>query len=149
MNTPQASARSAAAAPGRRSSSSAAVESPDPAEDDRGLVADSDDPTGQDDRVALDDVFAELDELPDSGGTARAEYLPERRGYAVIRHVFVQHRQDRERAAERPSTLGAMVKNREFRAILLYLLILAYEPVLASNRRLPLRTLANMLTTAT
>lgn len=107
-------------------------------------MADSDEPTDQD-KVDLDDVFAEfVDELPTSGGTARAEYLPERRGYAVIRQVLVQHRQDGERAGERPSTLGAMVKNREFRPILLYLLILAYELVLASNRQLPLRTLANM-----
>lgn len=36
---------------------------------------------------------------------------------------------------------------RQFRALLLYLLLLAAEPLLEQDRRLPLRTVANMLTT--
>jgi hypothetical protein len=91
------------------------------------------------------DVFAKFeDEAPDTGGTARAEYLSIR-GLTPVRHVLVQHLQD---ADERPSTLGKLVTTRQPRALLLYLLVLACEHRLAHNRRLPVLTIARMLTTA-
>ena len=167
MTTSKASARGSRSAPRRRSALSSAgrdratadqdVARPDPAptpspgpQEDPGDVPERVDP-GEDDLAGLnpDDVFAEfVDEIPDTGEAARAEYLP-RRGYLVLRQVYVQHRQNPEQPVERPSTLGKMVGRREFRAILLYLLVLAAEPLLASNRRLPLRTIANMLATTT
>jgi len=93
----------------------------------------------------VDDVFADIvDELPDSGGAARKEYLSIR-GFTAIRQVFVQHIQD---SPERPSTLRKFVSARQPRALLLYLLLLACEHRLGHNRRLPLMTVARMLTTA-
>lgn len=92
-----------------------------------------------------DDVFAGiLDEVPDSGGAAREEYLSIR-GFTSIRQMFVQHIQG---SPERPSTLGKLVSARQPRALLLYLLLLACEHRLGHNRRLPLTTVARMLTTA-
>lgn len=96
-----------------------------------------------DDGEGLDELFAQYrDELPATGGSARQEYLS-RREYVPVRHVLVQHREGEQRAA----LLGDMVGARQFRALLLYLLLLAAEPLLEHNRRLPLRTVANMLTT--
>jgi hypothetical protein len=113
------------------------LDEPDPGENTRTV---GDDTTGDD---GVDELFAEfVDELPVTAGTAREEYLP-RRGYVPVRQLFVQHRQ-----GERPSTLGDMVGKREFRPLVLYLLLLACETLLAHNRWLPLRTVANMLTTS-
>lgn len=93
----------------------------------------------------IDDIFAEfLDELPDTGGAARQEYLSIR-GFTRVRQVLVQHIQG---SPTRPSTLGELVSARQPRALLLYLLLLACELRLSSNRRLPLTTVARMLTTA-
>lgn len=91
------------------------------------------------------DVFsAIIDEVPDTGGTARAEYLSIR-GFTPVRHVLVQHIPE---SPKRPSTLGDLVNARQPRALLLYLLVLACEHRLARNRRLPVLTVARMLTTA-
>lgn len=157
MNTPKASARSARRTASRRRSATSTVTG-GPATADKHHTASSDDPDAaqmaepaSEELAQLDpdDVFAAfVDEVPATGGAARAEYLPNR-GYAVVRQVFVQHRQNPQHPVERPSTLGTMVRSRDFRAILLYLLVLAAEPLMTSNRRLPLRTIANMLTTAT
>jgi hypothetical protein len=92
-----------------------------------------------------DDIFAPFeDEVPNTGGAARAEYLSIR-GFTPVRHVVVQHIQD---APERPSMLGKLVTARQPRALLLYLLILACEHRLSHNRRLPVLTIARMLSTA-
>ncbi|OLL70457.1 hypothetical protein Ae168Ps1_6204 [Pseudonocardia sp. Ae168_Ps1] len=93
----------------------------------------------------LDALFAEQypDQVPATAGEARAEYLP-RREYVAVRHKLVQNRDGEQRGA----LLGVLVGARQFRALLLYLLLLAGEPLLQHNRWLPLRTVAHMLTTA-
>lgn len=152
MNTPRTRARRTTAGP-RRGSSRSAAPHKDVADAEHGdrrdhKVLDLAAETGTVENTPDNDVFADLiDEAPNAGGAARQEYLPTR-GYLVMRQAFVQRRQNAEGTVERPSTLGAMVGDREFRAILLYLLLLAFEPLLASDRRLPLRTIANMLATA-
>jgi hypothetical protein len=101
--------------------------------------------TELDDLDDFDDLFAEfLDELPNTGGAARQEYLSIR-GFTRVRQVLVQHIKG---SPTRPSTLGELVSARQPRALLLYLLLLACELRLSSNRRLPLTTVARMLTTA-
>jgi hypothetical protein len=114
-----------------------------PAAADEEEAADADTVDNEGDMLAaFKDAFK--DEVPDIGGAARAEYMSIR-GFTPLRHVLVQHIPG---APERASTLGKLVAARQPRALLLYLLILACEHRLSHNRRLPVLTIARMLSTA-
>jgi hypothetical protein len=140
MDLTQASARGAATVPD--DGLTVVPDNPDsssPAGEDAVIAATADEAD------ASGDVFSAItDEVPDTGGAARAEYLSIR-GFTPVRHVLVQHIQG---APKRPSILGDLVSARQPRALLLYLLVLACEHRLAHDRRLPVLTVARMLKTA-
>lgn len=89
------------------------------------------------------DPFAQVvNESAQSGRELRDALLEDsRRGYTVLRKIFVQQPQE---AVSRPSILGEMVNARQEVALRLYLLILGLEP-LGADLKVPAKRWANML----
>lgn len=88
------------------------------------------------------DVFADIEDERASGLDLRRDRLDDaRRGYALIRKVFVQRTSDHE---DRSSVLGDLVTGRLELALRTLILVYALEPVLA-NARWPLGAWAQIV----